>query len=152
MHRYLVVCFSKSGKTKKIAEYISQELNAPLHEILTEKKYPGNYVMTILEARKEFKKDERPALVSRPIDNLADYDRVIIGFPVWFWTCPMAVVSFLEQNDLTGKDIYPFCTSGGSNCDKAAAKIREICRGANVHDGIKANTIDKSRLSEWLKD
>ena len=152
MHKYITACFSKSGRTKKIAEYISQELNAPLHEITTEKTYPKSYVMTILEARKEFKKDERPALTSRPIENLADYDRIIIGFPVWFWTCPMAVVSFLEQNDLTGKDIYPFCTSGGSNCDKAAAKIREICKGSNVHDGIKANSMDKSKLSEWLKD
>ena len=150
MHKYLVVCFSKSGRTKKIAEYISQELNAPLHEIITDKKYPGNYLMTILESRKEFKNNEKPALTSRPVENLADYDRVIIGFPVWFFTCPMAVVSFLEQNDLTGKEIYPFCTSGGSNCDKATAKIRELCPNSGVHDGIKANSMDKSRLSEWL--
>lgn len=150
MHKYLVVCFSKSGRTKKVAEFISQELNAPLHEIITDKKYPRTYFMTILESRKEFKNDEHPALVSKTIENIADYDRIILGFPIWFFTCPMAVVSFLEQNNLAGKEIYPFCTSGSSNCAKATEKIRELCPASGVHDGIKANTMDKSRLSEWL--
>ena len=64
----------------------------------------------------------------------------------------MAVVSWLGQYDFSGKEIYPFCTSGSSSCDKATAKIRELCPGANVHDGIKANTIDGARIREWLKD
>lgn len=147
----LIACFSKSGHTKKIADIISQTTNAPVHEIKTEKKYPGNYLMTILESRKEFKKEERPALTSEPVKDFDSYDRIIIGFPVWFFTCPMAVVSWLERYDFTGKEIYPFCTSGGSNCAKATQKIREICKGANVHEGIKANKIDEKIISEWLK-
>lgn len=152
MHNTLVIYFSKSGRTKKIAETIAQELAAPTHEILTEKKYPGSYIMTILESRKEFKRNEKPALIDAPIENFASFDRIVIGFPVWFFTCPMSVVSFIEKYDFSGKEIFPFCTSGGSNCDKATAKIRELCPNANVHDGIKANTIDKSKISEWLKD
>ena len=152
MNNTLVVYFSKSGKTKKTAEYIAGEINAETHEITTEKVYPKSYIMTLLESRKEFKKDERPVLTDERIANFSDYKNIIIGFPVWFFTCPMAIVSFLEHYDFSGKKIYPFCTSGGSNCDKATAKIREICRGAEVHDGIKANNLDKSRISEWLKD
>ena len=146
----LVAVFSKSGHTKAIAEYISREINAPLHEIITAKKYPSTYIMTILESRKEFKANDKPALVSEPVADFANVQRVILGFPVWFFTCPMAVVSWLEQYDFTGKEIYPFCTSGGSNCVKAAAKIRELCPGANVHDGIRITKIDSALISEWL--
>lgn len=151
MANTLIVYFSKSGRTKSIAQQIAQEISAPLHEITTQKTYPGSYVMTILESRREFKHNDKPALTSEPIADFSSYDRIILGFPVWFFTCPMAVVSWLEQYDFTGKEIYPFCTSGGSSCAKASAKIRELCPNANVHDGIKANTIDKARISEWLK-
>ena len=152
MPKTLTVYFSKSGHTKSIAETIAREISSPLHEIITVKKYPSTYIMTILESRKEFKRNDKPALASPKIENFASYDRIILGFPVWFFTCPMAVVSWLEQYDFSGKDIYPFCTSGGSSCAKATAKIRELCPGATVHDGIKANSIDSSRIHEWLKD
>ena len=152
MNDTLVIYFSKSGNTKQVAEYIASEINAPFHEIRTEKIYPRNYFMTIIEARREFKKDERPALTDEIIENFSGYKNIIIGFPIWWFTCPMAVISFLEKYNFTGKKVYPFCTSGGSNCDKAALKIREICRGADVRDGIKANSLDKGKISEWLKD
>ena len=151
MSSTLVACFSKSGRTKAIAEFIASELASPLHEIITQKKYPRTYFMTILESRSEFKKGERPALISEPVANFASYDRIVLGFPVWFFTCPMAIVSWLESYDFTGKEIYPFCTSGGSSCAKATAKIRELCPSATVHDGRKFGNIDKSILSEWLK-
>ena len=147
----LVAVFSKSGHTKAVAEYISQEINSPLHEIITAKKYPSTYIMTILESRKEFKSNERPALISEPVADFANVQRVILGFPVWFFTCPMAVVSWLESYNFTAKEIYPFCTSGGSSCAKATAKIRELCPGADVHDGIKIAKIDSALISEWLK-
>lgn len=151
MPKTLIVCFSKSGHTKRIAEFISQTINAPIHEITTEKKYPKSYFMTILESRREFKKDERPALTSEPVENFSSYQRIIIGFPIWFFTCPMAIVSWLEQYDFAGKEIYPFCTSGSSNCAKATEKIREVCKSANVHEGIRVKSIDENIISEWLK-
>ena len=151
MTNTLVACFSKSGHTKSFAEFIAHEINAPVHEIITEKKYPSTYVMTILESRKEFKHSEYPALVSEPVPNFADYQRIILVFPVWFFTCPMAVASWLKLYDFTGKEIYPFCTSGGSSCVKATAKIRELCPGANVHDGIRITKIDSALVSDWLK-
>lgn len=147
----LVAVFSKSGHTKSFAEFIAHEINVPVHEIITEKKYPSTYVMTILESRKEFKHSEYPALVSEPVPNFADYQRIILGFPVWFFTCPMAVASWLKLYDFTGKEIYPFCTSGGSSCTKATAKIRELCPDANVHDGIRITKIDSALVSDWLK-
>ena len=147
----LVAVFSKSGHTKSFADFIAKEINAPIHEIITEKKYPSTYLMTILESRKEFKHSEYPALTSEPVPNFADYQRIILGFPVWFFTCPMAVASWLKLYDFSGKEIYPFCTSGGSNCVKATAKIRELCPTANVHDGIRITKIDSALVSDWLK-
>ena len=152
MPKTLTVYFSKSGRTKAIAETIAREISSPLHEITTAKKYPSTYLMTILESRKEFKRNEKPELTSPKIEDFASYERIIIGFPVWFFTCPMAVVSFLERYDFAGKEIYPFCTSGGSNCVKATAKIRELCPGAKVYDGIKANSLNSTEIQEWLKD
>ena len=147
----LVAVFSKSGHTKSIAEFIAHEIHAPIHEIITEKKYPRTYVMTILESRKEFKQNEFPTLTSEPVPNFAEYSRILLGFPVWFFTCPMAVASWLKLYDFTGKDIYPFCTSGGSTCTKATLHIRELCPGANVHDGIRFTKIDSALVSDWLK-
>ena len=151
MPKTLVAFFSKSGHTKAIAETIAREISSPLHEITTAKKYPSTYIMTILESRKEFKHNEKPELTDAKIEDFSSYDRIIIGFPVWFFTCPMAVVSWSEQYDFSGKEIYPFCTSGGSSCAKATAKIRELCPGATVHDGIKANTINGEKIRDWLK-
>ncbi len=151
MPKTLVAFFSKSGHTKAIAETIASEISSPLHEITTAKKYPSTYIMTILESRKEFKHNEKPEITSPKIEDFSSYDRIIIGFPVWFFTCPMAVVSWIEQYDFSGKEIYPFCTSGGSSCAKATAKIRELCPGATVHDGIKANTINGEKIRDWLK-
>lgn len=151
MPKTLVAYFSKSGHTKAIAEIIARETSSTLHEITTAKKYPSTYIMTILESRKEFKRSEKPELTDAKIEDFSSYERIIIGFPVWFFTCPMAVVSWIEQYDFSGKEIYPFYTSGGSTCAKAAAKIRELCPGVNVHEGIKANKIDSKTINEWLK-
>ena len=151
MNDILIAYFSKSGRTKKIAEFIASEINAPLHEIITAKKYPKTYIMTILEARKEFKRNDKPTITTE-IENFDSYNKILLGFPIWWFTCPQVIISFLEKYDFSGKKIFPFCTSGGSNCEKATEKIRELCKNSQVFDGIKANSLDKSKISEWLKD
>ena len=108
MPKTLVAYFSKSGHTKAIAETIARETSSTLHEIKTAKKYPSTYIMTILESRKEFKRNEKPELTDAKIEDFSSYERIIIGFPVWFFTCPMAVVSWIEQYVFSGKEIYPF--------------------------------------------
>ena len=83
MPKTLTVYFSKSGRTKAIAETIAREISSPLHEITTAKKYPSTYLMTILESRKEFKRNEKPELTSPKIEDFSSYERIIIGFPVF---------------------------------------------------------------------
>ncbi len=64
----------------------------------------------------------------------------------------MAVVSFLEKYNFAGKNVYPFFTSGGSGGDKATAKIKDVCTGANVRDAINAKNLNGEKISEWLKN
>ncbi len=151
MMRTLITYFSKTGRTKKAAEQIAEIINCEeLYEIKTEKVYPKNYFMTLIAARREFSNNEQPALISEPIKNFDEYERILIGFPVWFWTCPMAILSFLKTYDFSGKSIYPFCTSGSTGCERAKITIEKNCAG-KVFDGIKANKIDREKILDWLK-
>lgn len=146
----LVIYFSKSGKTKKQAEQIAKTIGADTFEIVTEKEYPGSFFKTVAESKREFDSDEKPALKTEKID-LSEYDKILIGFPVWFGTCPMAVISFIEKNDFVGKKIYPFCTSGAGGCEKGRSDIAKYAIGADVRTGIKANKLKASEVLAWVE-
>ena len=147
----LVAYFSRSGRTRRAAEQIAEEVGGTLYEIRTEKTYPKNYFAAILAARREFSAQERPALAGEPAADFESYERVLLGFPIWFGTCPMAVISFLERYDFSGKSVYPFCTSSMGSCAKAKADIERACKGGKVLDGVKANRIDKDKIVRWLE-
>ncbi len=147
----LIVYFSKSGRTKKIAEGIAEISGGDLHEIKTEKEYPKNYFMTLIASKREFSNQECPSLIDNTIKDFESYERILIGFPIWFGTCPMAVISFLKKYDFNGKSIYPFCTSAAGGCTKAKNDIEKNCAG-KVFDGLKANRVTKEKISEWLNE
>lgn len=146
----IIVYFSKSGRTKRTAEKIAAVTGSDLYEIQTRKKYPSNYFKTLGIARAELKRNEYPELAGRP--DLSGYDRILLGFPIWFGTCPMAVLSFVKETSLEGKVIYPFCTSGASGCDKAGASISAAAAGAKVQRGRKANKVSEEMVREWLAE
>ena len=145
----LVAYFSKSGQTAKVAKDIAVILDADIFEIKTEKEYPRSYIKTLAVSRKEFNTGERPALTG-DVDNFDAYDRVMIGFPVWYGTCPMAVVSFLEKHDWAGKDIYPFCTSTSTSIDKSEKDIAEYA-GTTVHKGLRLKSVKALKKEDILK-
>lgn len=145
----LVAYFSKSGKTKVLADKIAEAIGADIFEIKTVKEYPQNYFKTINEARKEFAAKEYPELVGSV--DISEYDKILIGFPVWMATCPMAVMSFLKQHDFSGKDIYPFCTSSMTGCKKGTQDIAKACPNATVHYGVRVNNMSIDKIKEWVK-
>ncbi|MBO7074772.1 MAG: NAD(P)H-dependent oxidoreductase [Bacteroidales bacterium] len=117
MKKTLIVYFSATGTTKAAAQKLAKEFNADLYEITPEQQYTAadldwrdkNSRSTI-----EMKdKSSRPAIKGR-CENIADYDVVWIGFPVWWYTAPTIVNTFIEAHDLSGKTICVFATSGGS--------------------------------------
>ena len=144
----LIAYFSKSGRTKRSAEQIAKIIDSDLYEIKTIKQYPKNYFRTLAVARTEFGRKELPELAEMP--DIAGYDRILIGFPIWFGTCPMAVVSFLKKSSMKGKIICPFCTSGATGCDKATADLREAIPDADVRRGMKANKLSHDDVLTWL--
>lgn len=151
--RAIVVYFSYSGNTKQVAEEIAKETGADLFRIETEKIYPSEYRACTDEAKKEKAANERPKLKGQ-MPDLSQYDTVYIGYPCWWGTCPMAVLTFTEQANLEGKTIAPFSTHGGSGMTgiddlRKAAPKASITEGLAIYDGDLNQAQEK--VSAWLK-
>ncbi|MGX8713645.1 MAG: flavodoxin [bacterium] len=120
MKKTLVVYFSATGTTKTAAHRLAKEHNADLYEIVPEQAYTAadlDWRDKTSRSTLEMKdKSSRPAIQGR-CENIADYDTVWIGFPVWWYTAPTIVNTFIEAHDLSGKVLNVFATSGGSTVD-----------------------------------
>ena len=152
--KVLVAYFSRSGNTRVIAEYIQKLTGGDLIEIETSKPYPAEYHACTVVARKEKEEGVRPALKTK-VENAGQYDLVFIGYPNWWGTMPMAVVTFLEGYDWTGKTLVPFCTHGGGGeqrcftdfvkySDKAEHKKGFLIGGGEARGAQK-------QVESWLK-
>ena len=121
--KVLVAYFSWSGNTREAAQYIAKKTGADEFEIIREKEYPTEYTPCTEDAKAEKEAGERPAIKGR-VENMAQYDVVFVCVPVWWYTAPMPVFTFLEQYDLKGKMVIPFCTaySGPSSTLKDIVK------------------------------
>jgi len=121
--KVLVAYFSWSGNTREAAQYIAQKTGADKFEIIREKAYPTEYTPCTEDAKAEKEAGERPAIKGK-VENMAQYDVVFVCVPVWWYTAPMPVYTFLEQYDLKGKTVIPFCTaySGPSSTLKDIVK------------------------------
>ena len=144
-----------TGNTGLLANMIRNNTGGDIVPILTEEKYPGDYNATINQGRAENNAKARPKLISS-IENLDEYDTIFLGFPNWWYDMPMAVYSFLDEYDMSGKTIVPFNTSGGSGFSDAINTIREAEPGAKVLDGftVGANRAAgaEENIKSWLKD
>lgn len=122
------VGFVEKGNTQIIAEYIADYLKADSFHIRTVTPYPKNYRECTNVALEEQKKKARPALAEQ-IGNLKDYDIIFLGYPNWWGDLPMAVYTFLESNDFSGKTIIPFCTHAGSGLSNTVKTIARNLHG-----------------------
>ena len=107
--KILVAYFSWSGNTRHAAQYIANQLGADQFEIVRQKDYPTDYDPCTVEAKEEKERGDRPAIKGK-VQNMDQYDVIFVGVPVWWFTAPMPVFTFLEQYDFAGKTIVPFCT------------------------------------------
>lgn len=149
--KVLVAYFSWGGNTRKAAEQIQAKTGGELFEITTVKPYPTEYKPTTDIGKKEREENARPELVSK-VNNMADYDVIMIGYPIWWHTAPMAVYTFMESYDLSGKIIIPFCTSGGSDIAESIPAINQLGAKGKVLDGITIkNEADMNKIDPWLK-
>ena len=150
----LVVYFSASGVTKRVAENLAKEIKADLFEIEPTVSYTSSDLdWTNQSSRSSLEmkdRSSRPAIKTN-VSNIADYDTIILGFPVWWYTAPTIVNTFIESNDLTGKKINVFVTSGGSGADGSVNDLKKTYPNLNFVAGkrLSANDSGKS-LTEWL--
>ena len=146
--------YIKVGNTEKAANMIAELTGANLFKIEQKIPYAADYDTCIAEAKRDKQENARPELVSLP-ENLDDYDEIYLGYPNYWGTMPMAVYTFLESFDFTGKKIYPFCTHEGSGLSGTEQDIRKSAKGASVKKGlaIYGSSADSSRavLEKWIE-
>lgn len=156
MSKILVAYFSASGTTKKAAEKLATAANADLFEIRPTQPYTrADLDWTNKTSRSSVEMSNpssRPAIAEK-CENIADYDTIFVGFPIWWYIAPTIINTFLESYDLNGKNIIPFATSGGSGMGKTVEGLRKSCgAGVTVKDGKVINRTTEADLKKWIKD
>ncbi|MDE5937345.1 MAG: NAD(P)H-dependent oxidoreductase [Ruminococcus sp.] len=156
MGRKLVAYFSASGVTEKLAKTLADAVGADTFEIRPEQPYTDadlNWQDKNSRSSIEMRdKSFRPAVADK-IENMADYDTIYVGFPIWWYVAPTIVNTFLEQYDLTGKTIVPFATSGGGGMGNTNAELASSCNGAVLKEGKKFSAnANKSELKAWSEN
>jgi flavodoxin len=125
----------KVGNTETVARTIKDMTGGDLFKIETVESYPDDYTETTEVAKRELNQNARPELKEK-LGSIDRYDTIILGYQNWWVTMPMAVRSFLESCDLSGKTILPLCTHEGSGMGRSESDLRRLCPGAKVLSGL----------------
>ena len=148
--KILIAYYSKTGNTKRAAEEIAKMTGGTLHRIVPQKTYPDSYFATVAVAKWESLKGEKPALADK-VEGIDAYDKILVGFPIWWFGCPQLIKTFMESYDFNGKKVYPFCTHGGSGPKNSTRDIKAICPGADVKDCFDTTkNLNEAAVKEWL--
>ena len=149
----LVTYFSASGVTKGAAKELAGIVGADLFEITPEKLYTtADLDWRDKKSRSTIEmqdKSSRPALKDGGKVDLSQYDVVYVGFPIWWYTAPTIINTFIEANDFTGKTIVPFATSGGSSIKQACKDLEAAYPKYKFGEGKLLNKIDKAEIEKW---
>ena len=153
--KILIAVFSRSGNTESVAEMIQTATGGDLFAITPAVPYPEDYDTLADQAKEERTQQARPA-VAESVENWDDYDTVFVGYPIWWSDAPMVVLSFLEQYDWSGKELIPFCTSGGSGFGGSLESITASAPGAEILEGfhVLGNQSGSAEpdVRQWLSD
>ena len=154
MSKKLVAYFSASGTTAAVAKTLSEAAGANLYEIKPQTPYTRadlNWQDKKSRSSVEMNdKSFRPPLADRDA-HIEDYDTIFLGFPIWWYTAPTIINTFLESYDFSGKTIILFATSGGSGFGKTAADLKVSAKGAVIRDGKLLNgRKTRESLAAWV--
>lgn len=166
----LVVYFSRAGEnynvgtvskgsTEIVAEIIAKETGADLFKIEPVNSYPVNYNETVRIARDEKRNNSRPKIKNK-VKNLKDYDVIFVGYPIWYGDLPMAVYTFFDENNLSGKKIILFSTNEGSGLADTVNTIEKYTKGNVVKNAfsIRGKRVQDSKdkveaeVKKWIKE
>ncbi|MBD5135439.1 MAG: flavodoxin [Lachnospiraceae bacterium] len=148
----LIAYFSWSGNSKEQAELIKEQTGGTLFQIEREEPYPEDYTECTEVAKEEVDNNQRPA-IKNPLSSVAEYNKIIVCYPIWWHTAPMCVGTFLENYDMTGKTIYP--VSQSASMDKgqymeSVEFVTDCAKGANVAEGLF--TDKDSEIKAYIAD
>lgn len=146
-----IVYFSATGNTEQVAQYIQEATNGTLIEIVPQEEYTDNDLNYGNEdsrtSREQNSNDARPA-IANDID-VSSYDVIYLGYPIWWGDVPKIILTFLDEVDLSGKTVIPFCTSGGSGIESSMETLKNYNSSIHWIDG-KRLSISKSDVVDWV--
>ena len=146
--------YVKVGNTEIVANIMKELIPADTFKIEMKDPYSPVYMTCIEEAKADLRAGVRPELVSMP-ESIDEYDTVVLAYPNYWGTMPMAVFTFLERFDFSGKTILPLCTNEGSGMGSSERDIKKTCPGAEVKRGLaitgSAAAGSKSSVERWFK-
>jgi flavodoxin len=155
--KILITFFSATGKTKKVAEIISKELNSDLYEIIPEKEYTSEDLNGYNEKSRTYiehnTKDSRPKIKDKNA-NIEKYDIILIGFPIWWHIAPPIINTFLEKYNFKGKKIILFGTSMSEDFGQTILYLKDSCKGSEIIEGKvfkKINEIEIKKFAASIK-
>jgi len=146
----LIVYYSQTGATQQVAELLQQQTGADLLRIEAVKPYDGDFQATIARCLEEKAQGALPELEAMD-KNVADYDTIYIGFPVWFGTYAPVMQAYLEQANLAGKVIVPFCTFGSGGLETSMADLRKAQPEAAMTEGFGIRNARLAKAAEEVE-
>lgn len=142
------------GNTEVVAEMIQKITGSDTFHINTVETYPADYNQTTNLAQQELRNNARPKLANH-VHDMESYKAIFLGYPNWWGTMPMAVFTFIEEYDFSGKTIIPFCTHEGSGMGHSENDINKLCPNSEVLNGlpIRGGSVKNSEkdIANWLK-
>lgn len=154
MSKKLVAYFSASGVTASVAEKLAKAAGADLFGIKPEVPYTdADLDWTNKKSRSTIEMNDpasRPAIKEK-LANMADYDVIFVGFPIWWYVAPTIIDTFLESYDFAGKTVVPFATSGGSGMGKTVAVLEKVAPKANFKPGKMLNRASETDMKDWVR-
>lgn len=150
----LVAVFSASGVTEKVGQEIARIAGADFFEIVPKEKYTHddlNWMNKQSRSSGEMNDPSARPEIAGTVSDMASYDKVIVGFPIWWGVAPRIVDTFLESYDFSGKTIIPFCTSGGSGVGRSDEELHKYVKGdVKWEKGVQINRPDEAAIRKWL--
>ena len=155
VQKVLVAYFSATGTTKGVAQQIAGGLSCDLYEITPQDPYTDadlNYSDASSRTTSEMNDENARPAISGAVSNMAQYDVVFLGYPIWWGEAPRIISTFLESYDFSGKTIVPFCTSGSSGISSSVSALKPLTSGATWLEGQRfGGGVSDETVMEWVR-
>ncbi len=146
--RSVIIFFSNSGITEKLAKRIRKDTDSDIIKVLPENEY-GGYVVSIVKMIKE-KITKNTTRFINDIPDLSEKDTVFVGYPIWGGGVPQILLDYLSECDLSGKQIIPFSTAGASSIKGSLKKLKEVCKGGKIKYPFSVTKKNRGNYESWI--